>query len=182
MRKIFLTAGHRGGTSGANYNGICEAEETIWLRNEIADMLKHKGVEVEIDNDGASLSQVIATINSSCKPTDICVDLHFNAFANPSANGTEVIKPFNFNDTEIEIAEDLLYATCMTLNTKNRGVRREGEGTRHSRLAMLSDVRCNSVLLEVCFISNVSDLNKYKERKDELVIILAEQLIRHAHS
>jgi N-acetylmuramoyl-L-alanine amidase len=181
MRKIYLCAGHRGGTTGANYNGINEAEETIWLRNEIAKMLKRKGVEVEIDNDSASLSQVIATINASCKPTDICVDIHFNAVANPTANGTEVLRPFNHNNTEIEVAEDLLYATCMTLNTKNRGVKREGEGT-HQRLAILSDVKCNSVLLEVCFISNIADANKYKERKDELVIILAEQLIRHAHS
>jgi N-acetylmuramoyl-L-alanine amidase len=181
MRRIYLTAGHRGGTSGANYNGVKEAEETIWLRNEIADMLKRKGVEVEIDNDGASLSQVVATINASCKPTDICVDLHFNAVANPTANGTEIFKPFNATDTEIEVAEDLLYATCMTLNTKNRGVKREGEGT-HRRLAMLSDVKCNSVLLEVCFISNISDLNKYKEKKDELAIILTEQLLRYAHS
>jgi N-acetylmuramoyl-L-alanine amidase len=181
MRKIYLCAGHRGGTSGANYNGIKEAEETIWLRNEIAALLRKKGVNVEIDNDDASLSEVIATINAGCKKTDICVDLHFNAVANPTANGTEVFKPFNSSDIEIEIAEDLLYATCMTLGTKNRGVKREGEGT-HQRLAMLSDVKCNSVLLEVCFISNIADANKYKERKDELVIILAEQLIRHAHS
>ena len=181
MRKIYLTAGHRGGTSGANYNGIKEAEETIWLRNEIEALLRKKGVNVEIDNDDASLSQVIATINASCKPTDICVDLHFNAVANPTANGTEVFKPFNFTDTEIEVAEDLLYSTCMVLNTKNRGAKREGEGT-HQRLAMLSDVKCNSVLLEVCFISNINDVVKYKDKKDELVIILAEQLLRHAHS
>lgn len=181
MRKIYLTAGHRGGTTGANYNGIKEAEETIWLRNEIADMLKRKGVEVEIDNDSASLSEVVAQINVGCKKTDICVDLHFNAVGNPTANGTEVFKPFNFTDTEMELAEDLLYSTCMILGTKNRGVKREGEGT-HSRLAMLSDVSCNSVLLEVCFISNREDANKYKEKRDELAIILAEQLLRHAHS
>lgn len=181
MRKIFLTAGHRGGTTGANYNGIKEAEETIWLRNEIAERLKDKGVDVMLDNDSASLSEVIATINAECKITDICVDLHFNAVANPSANGTEVFKPFNSSDLEIEVAEDLLYATCMTLGTKNRGVKREGEGT-HQRLAMLSDIMCNSVLLEVCFISNINDVVKYKDKKDELVIILAEQLLKHAHS
>ena len=181
MRKIYLTAGHRGGTTGANYNAIKEAEETIWLRNEITKRLKAKGIEVTLDNDSASLSEVIATINAECKPTDICVDLHFNAVANPSANGTEVFKPFNSSDTEIEVAEDLLYATCMTLGTKNRGVKREGEGT-HQRLAMLSDIRCNSVLLEICFISNINDVVKYKEKKDELVIILTEQLLKHAHS
>lgn len=181
MRKIYLTAGHRGGTTGANYNGIKEAEETIWLRNSITERLRNKGVEVMLDNDSASLSEVITTINASCKQTDICVDLHFNAVANPSANGTEVFRPFNSSDAEIEIAEDLLYATCMVLNTKNRGVKREGEGT-HQRLAMLSDIRCNSVLLEVCFISNIADANKYKEKREELVIILAEQLLRHAHT
>ena len=181
MRKIYLTAGHRGGTTGANYNGIKEAEETIWLRNEIAERLEKKGIEVVVDNNEASLSEVIATINAECKKTDICVDLHFNAVANPSANGTEVFKPFNSSDTEIEVAEDLLYATCMVLNTKNRGVKREGEGT-HQRLAMLSDIKCNSVLLEICFISNINDVVKYKEKRDELVIILAEQLLRHAHS
>ena len=180
MRKIYLTAGHRGGTTGANY-GIREAEETIWLRDEIVKILQKKGVKVETDNNTASLSEVIATINAECKPTDICVDLHFNAVANPSANGTEVFKPFNSSDTEIEVAEDLLYATCMVLGTKNRGVKREGEGT-HQRLAMLSDIRCNSVLLEVCFISNIADANKYKEKREEFVIILAEQLLRHAHS
>lgn len=181
MRKIFLNAGHRGGTTGVNYNGIKEAEETIWLRNEIAERLKDKGVDVMLDNDSASLSEVIATINAECKITDICVDIHFNAVANPSANGTEVFKPFNSSDLEIEVAEDLLYATCMTLGTKNRGVKREGEGT-HQRLAMLSDIMCNSVLLEVCFISNINDVVKYKEKKDEIVIILAEQLLKHAHS
>lgn len=180
MRKIYLCAGHRGGTSGANHNGVKEAGETIWLRNEIAERLKAKGIEVMLDDDSASLSEVIATINAECKPTDICVDLHFNAVANPSANGTEVFKPFNATDTEIDVAEDLLYSTCMVLGTKNRGVKREGEGT-HQRLAILSDIRCNSVLLEVCFISNINDVVKYKDKKDELVIILAEQLLRYAH-
>lgn len=181
MRKIYLCAGHRGGTTGANYNGIKEAEETIWLRDEIASILRKKGVQVEIDNDSASLSQVVQTINVGCKKTDICVDLHFNAVGNPTANGTECFKPFNSSDTEIELAEDLLYATCMCLGTKNRGVKREGEGT-HQRLAMLSDVMCNSVLLEVCFISNLNDSVKYKEKREELAIILAEQLYRYAHS
>ena len=181
MRKIYLCAGHRGGSTGANYNGIKEAEETIWLRDSIATLLRKRGVLVDTDNDSASLSQVVQFINVGCKPTDICVDLHFNAVGNPTANGTECFKPFNHSDTEIELAEDLLYATCMTLGTKNRGVKREGEGT-HQRLAMLSDVMCNSVLLEVCFISNLNDSVKYKEKREELAIIIAEQLLRYAHS
>ena len=99
IRKIFLTAGHRGGTSGANYNGINEAEETIWLRNKIVSILRKKEIDVSIDDDTANLSTVIETINSSCSVVDICVDLHFNAFSDNSVNGTEVLKPNNYSIT-----------------------------------------------------------------------------------
>ena len=180
IRKIFLTAGHRGGTSGANYNGINEAEETIWLRNKIVSILRKKEIDVSIDDDTANLSTVIETINSSCSVVDICVDLHFNAFSDNSVNGTEVLKPNNYSITELEVAEDLLYATCMILGTQNRGIKKEGTG-QYKRLAMLSDVKCNSVLLEICFISNKEDVKKYQEHKEELAIMLAEQLAQHAY-
>ena len=180
MRKIYLTAGHRGGNTGVNVNGFQEAEETIWLRDQIAERLKKKGVQVFTDENEAQLNDVVKAINKTCEITDICVDLHFNAVANPTANGTEVFKPFNYSMTEIELAEDLLYATTYILETKNRGVKREGEGS-HKRLAMLSNIKCNSVLVEVCFASNRADLDKYLAHKDELVIMYAEVLLRHAN-
>ena len=179
MRKIFLCAGHRSSNTGANYNNIKEAEETIWLRDKIAERLRKKDVEVITDNNNSELSVVVETINKQCENVDICVDLHFNAFSDKSVNGTEVVYPKNYSIKEMEIAEDLLHATCQILGTKSRGIKKEGSGA-YKRLAMLSDVKCNSVLLEICFISCLDDVEKYQQHKEELVIMIAEQLLIHS--
>lgn len=181
MRKVYLCAGHRGGNTGANVNGFKEAEETIWIRDAVAKRLIEKGVEVILDDDKAQLNDVVKTINKTCEPADICVDFHFNSFGNSSANGSEVYKPFNYSLTEVELAEDMLYATTYILKTKSRGIKNEGAG-QHNRLAMLSDVKCNSILLEICFISNKEDLQKYLDKKEDLVIMYAETLLQHANS
>ena len=38
-RQIFITAGHRGGSSGANANGYSEAELAIKLRDALTNQL-----------------------------------------------------------------------------------------------------------------------------------------------
>ena len=75
-------------------------------------------------------------------------------------------------------AEDVLNAVCSTLGTKNRGVKKEGK-SQYKRLAMLSGVKCNSVLLEVCFISSQSDMVRYESRYNELVEKMVDVIIRH---
>lgn len=181
MRKIFLTAGHKGGFSGANANGFSEACETINLRNQIANFLKEKGVDVFVDYDTAPLSEVIQAVNSVCSKDDICIDIHFNAVNNPYANGSEVLRPFAFTPLEISLAEHILHTICLHLNTKNRGVKHEGEG-HHSRLAMLSDVHCNTVIVEVCFISNENDVALYLNNKESLASALADTIFNFAIS
>ena len=181
MRKIYLTAGHRGGTTGANGNGLNEAEEAIYLRNLIADNLVASGVDVFVDYDTASLSQVTQVINATCNRNDICIDFHFNAVANPTANGSEVLRPFTFTPLEVSLAEHILSAICSSLGTKNRGVKHEGQG-HHSRLAMLSDVKCNSIIVEVCFISNEKDVALYMQNKNKLVSAIADTIFQFAIS
>ena len=79
---------------------------------------------------------------------------------------------------EIEFAEDVLNAVCSTLGTKNRGVKKEGK-SQYKRLAMLSGVKCNSELLEVCFISSQSDMVRYESRYNELVEKMVIVIIKH---
>jgi len=179
MRNVFLIAGHRNGTTGAVANSISEAEETIFLRNAISKKLQSLGIIPFLDYDTASLSEVIQNINSQCSPIDICIDIHFNSVNNPNANGTEVLRPFAFTQTEIDLAESILHVTCDALNTKNRGVKHEGEG-HHSRLAMLSNVKCNSIILEVCFISNENDVALYLNNKESLASALADTIFNFA--
>lgn len=177
-RNIFLTAGHRGGTTGANAGKYHEAELAIQLRNDITAKLHNMGIVVVNDNDTESLSAVVADINKRCNNRDICIDIHFNAFVNASANGTEVLIQDSPTNEEQELSEDILHATCSTLGTHNRGVKREGR-SQYKRLAMLSGVKCNSVLLEVCFISCDADMARYESRYNLLVDKLTDVIIKY---
>lgn len=177
MRRIFITAGHRGEGTGAS-GIIDEGAEAILLRDSIAKELAQRGCTVLTDRDRDDLGKVIRKINAGAAPTDICVDIHFNA-SGGAAHGTEVLHRMRPTDTEIQLAEDILHATTATLGTKNRGVKRESAG-QHSRLAMLSGVRCNSVLVEVCFCDSADDCAKYTAGRDALVKAYADTLERHA--
>ena len=177
-RNLFITAGHRGGSTGTNANGYSEAELAITLRNDLTDKLHEQGVVVVNDADADSLSVVVNAINKKCTNRDLCLDLHFNSFSNASANGTEVLIQNNPTNSEIEFAEDVLNAVCSILGTKNRGVKKEGR-SQYKRLAMLSGVKCNSALLEVCFISSQSDMVRYNSKYNELVDKLVGIIIRH---
>ena len=177
-KNLFITAGHRGGSTGANSNGYSEAELAIQLRNDLTQKLHEQGVVVVNDADADSLSAVVNAINKNCTNWDLCLDLHFNSFSNASANGTEILIQNAPTNTEIELAEDVLNAICSTLGTKNRGVKKEGK-SQYKRLAMLSGVKCNSVLVEVCFISSQSDMVRYNFKYNELVDKLVGVIIRH---
>lgn len=177
-RNLFLTAGHRGGSTGANANGYSEAELAIQLRNDLTNRLHEQGVVVVNDADADSLSSVVNAINKKCTNRDLCLDLHFNSFSNASANGTEVLIQNAPTNSEIEFAEDVLNAVCSVLGTKNRGVKKEGK-SQYKRLAMLSGVKCNSVLVELCFISSQSDMVRYNSKYNELVEKLVNVIIKH---
>lgn len=162
-KKIFITAGHRGGSTGANSGKYHEAELAIKLRDDISKILFNKGFNVYNDKNNAELSVVVNDINKHCSNLDLCLDIHFNASNSPSANGTEVLIPNSPSNTEMELAEDILYGVCSVLGTRNRGVKKEGQ-SQYKRLAMLSGVKCNSVLLEVCFLTSNTDMQSYETK------------------
>ena len=174
--KVFLTAGHRGKGTGA-VGIIDEGEETIRLRNLIGEILRNRGVEVFSDRDDDSLSVVVENVNAECGIDDICIDIHFNAF-NTQAQGSEILIPNDFNDVEKELAQDLLTAIVNTLKTKSRGVKKESSG-QHSRLAMLSNVDCHSMVVEICFCDNTEDALKYQTKFNDLAYAMANVILEY---
>lgn len=163
---IFLTAGHYKRDAGAIYNGRKEADETIRLRNAIATLLSERGVNVWKDNDDWNLSRTINEISRFSKPEDLVCDLHFNA-GGPSATGCEVYIPDNANAGEMDIAKALVNTIASVLSIRNRGVKTERD-SRHVRLGMMRPPGRN-VLIEVCFISNLKDMQQYDAFFDRLV-------------
>lgn len=176
-RTYFINAGHRGKGTGAVGNGIDEGTEAIWLRDKVAFALKCNSRNVVVDDDKMQLASVVKTINSKCKADDICLDIHFNAAA-ASATGVECYVREGARVLEKMIAIEMTRLISNTLGIKNRGVKTDNQG-QHSRLAMCSDIRCNAVLVEICFLSNTNDAEKYKSHRLEIVRNIVDSLIKN---
>lgn len=163
---LFLISGHNGEGTGANSSFLDEGKETIVLRNLIALNLTRLGcLDYTTDDDTDNLNTVISKLKQKVKKDDILIDIHFNS-ATETANGTEIFIPTDYSPEEKSLAENLLKTVCDTLGTKSRGVKVEGQ-SQHSRLAILH-LPCHTVLVEVCFLTNKSDVYKYKESREKL--------------
>ena len=172
---LYLISGHNGERTGASSNYLDEGLETIVLRNLIClNLTRLDFLDFETDDDKDNLNTVISKLKQKVKKDDILIDIHFNA-ADPKATGSEVFIPTDYDEVEKELAEKLLNEVTTTLNIKSRGVKVEGL-SQHSKLGMLH-LPCHTVLLEVCFLTNKSDVYRYKEKRELLAERIAEILI-----
>lgn len=172
---IYLLAGHTASKNSPNYdpgavsNGVSEADLAKELRDLTFPKLNPSNVRVDDDRD--SLKTVIQKIHSTDK--DIICDIHFNA-ATPQATGVEVIIPFRATQTEVDLAYKIATSFAAIMDIKNRGVKDETK-TARGRLGIMQPKGIN-VLIEVCFISNTTDLKKYQDNKVKLAESLSQIL------
>ena len=176
MKTVYLLAGHSMSDPGAiGVGGRKEADETIKLRNAIAEILKEDGVVVVIDNDRNNLAQVLKAIEST--EDDIVFDIHFNSNENGAANGVECFVPNRYTSKEMTLARNIATNLSRIAPFKLRGL--AGVTTElNSHRGSLGVMRENgtNVLLEVCFISNQSDMNKYDAAFNEIAEVIATNI------
>jgi len=177
MRKIFVGAGHSntpGRDMGASGNGYIEGNLTVDFRNKLVEELRELGADVIIDKDGSVFWETINKFKTLVDSKSIVVDIHFNA-AVPAATGTETLIPEVHTKFERELAEKVSETIGDTLGIKLRGwkgVKTESE-SHHGRLGWMR-LNGENILLEICFITNSSDMSSYCEKEN----ILAEKLAK----
>lgn len=183
MRKIFIGAGHSnkvGKDRGAVGNGYIEGELAIELRDLIVSELKKMGITPIIDENQNILSETITKFKNITSSNSIVLDIHWNA-ATPKATGTEVLIPKEFTTFEKTLAEKIALTISETLGIVkrgNNGVRTEAE-SHHGRLGWMR-LNGENILLEVCFISNESDMIKYQKNKKILALNIAKILYEYS--
>jgi len=183
MRKIFIGAGHSnkvGKDRGAAGNGYIEGELAVELRDLITLELKNLGISPIIDENQNILSETIIKFKNITSSNSIVLDIHWNA-ATPKATGTEVLIPKEFTLFEKTIAEKISLTISETLGIVkrgNNGVRTEAE-SHHGRLGWMR-LNGENILLEVCFISNESDMVKYQKNKKILALNIAKILFEYS--
>lgn len=179
---IYLLAGHTvldgKGTGAFGIRGFDEALEALRLRDDVTKALRSRGVKVVNEVNTSPLATVVAWLKSLVKKEDVVVEIHFNA--GPStATGVEVLIDDTPTQQERFFGQAVARAIANTLGIRlrgNAGVKLESE-SQHSTLAIISgpSVAVN-ILIEVCFLSSESDVEKYRKNYGRLVIALANTL------
>lgn len=177
--KVFLSAGHSNVTNldmGAiGVDGVKEGTLTVRLRKKIIAAMREYGHNPLYDKDENVTSRTVKIIKATLSSRDIAIDIHFNASANKNATGTEVLVPFKSTPVERDLANILSSNIATLLGIRNRGVKTEAQ-SYHGRLMFMTP-NCENVLIEVCFITNRSDMEKYYTQEDNLAILIARCII-----
>ena len=156
--KFTITAGHSNIDSGAVGNGFKEAELATELRNIVALKLRELGHTVVTDGTG-TVNQPLTTAISLIRGSAVAVEIHFNA-ATPSAKGVETIAL----PKDKTLAQRLSQAIAGVLETPVRGDKGFIDQTKSAR-GRLGYVNRGGLIIEVCFITNKTEMAFYNDRK-----------------
>lgn len=176
---IFPSAGHNPNglkpDPGAIGNGYREADLAVEFRNLVVSFLKAKKIDVITDKDDERLGDYLKRINTG--NGSVVLEFHFDAAASSSATGTTVLIGNDADRLDKAFAKELVEANASILGIKNRGVKTEADSHRGS-LGLMRE-QGTVALLEICFISNPDDLEKYEQNKMSLAHKIAEILERY---
>lgn len=176
---VFISAGHNPKgikvDPGAVGNGYHEADLTVEFRNLVVSELAKRKIIAITDKDDERLGDYLTRIKTGSG--SVVLEFHFDAAASSSATGTTSLFGSDADRLDKAFAKELVDSTAAILGIKNRGAKSESESHRGS-LGLMREQGIVS-LLEICFISNKEDLQKYQANKRTLAFKIAEIVERY---
>ena len=156
--KLTVTAGHGGSDPGAVRGDLNERDLMARLRDIVA--LKAREAGHTVKTDGSALTNLPLIHALTLVPgADVAIELHTNAHANALAQGVEVIALPKHK----ERAQRLAQAIAHVLSTTVRGDKGWIDQSQSAR-GRLGFVRAGGMVVEVFFLSNPLELDKYLAR------------------
>ena len=176
---IFYSSGHhikgdKGEDPGAIAFGSKENELTQDFEKYVLECLKKYPNKVITDDPSEPLRDYLKRINPG-KGSVVC-ESHFNAF-DGKKSGVEVVVPKDPTSDERKLASEISKAFAYIMGLPDRGVITEEQTARKS-LGIMKEDGIN-VLIEICYMDNKSDIEKYKTKKKELAKALADLLVKY---
>ncbi|MBO4934565.1 MAG: N-acetylmuramoyl-L-alanine amidase [Clostridia bacterium] len=179
---ICLDAGHGGYDTGASGNGLSEAEENVKVALALRTKLQALGATVYITraeqfyfSDGVRVNKDTERVHrleliSSYDP-DLLISVHHNYYENTSANGTEALYFYGFNQALAQKVSDAMHDVS---GMKNRG------GKYHN-VFVYRNHDFMSILLECGFLSNSGDAAwlKASGNTDKLANAVANAVVEY---
>jgi N-acetylmuramoyl-L-alanine amidase len=183
MRKLIISAGHSCTLRDANGNTknivqpdrgavsssgtYIEGDLTANFRKKLCNDLNEIGVKAVVDRDDSVLANSLRFFKSLVSANDIAIEFHFNSSSSTLATGTEVLIPQQASKLEKQIGSDIAHIISVTLGIKDRGIKTELD-SHHTKLGWLNKLNCENFIVEICFISNFSDLNSFLTTENRL--------------
>lgn len=150
--RICINAGHTKlgvGTGASKY--LNESKETRKIAYELMQLLtdsNHIVIPAVFDKCNNNLLAAVETANNN--DADLFISLHLNA---GGGQGCEV---YTWKGQKVAQAVKT-YENLKKLGFKNRGVK---DG---SKLYVIKNTKCTAILIEVCFLDNIKDVELYKQ-------------------
>jgi hypothetical protein len=181
MARIFISAGHFTGDSGAiSVLGTKEADEMMKTRNFLLQELESRGLKKDIDffsvPDTIDLGPSVKWINNLSDSGDVAIELHGND-ASALARGTEAYYVEGNTRREAD-ANMLLDALVLAVPGLQKRSAKSDNQSQHPRLAFCRDVDIPSVLIELCFLTNRADMDLLTNQRSKFAKGLADGLIK----
>lgn len=165
FRNIVISSGHGKYVRGA-VGILDEVDEARMVVEEVADLLRDRGVAVKTFHDDTSHSQnenlntIVDYHNAQERELDVSV--HFNAYVETTAPmGTECLYV-----TQEQLAGSIAKAVA-ACGLTNRGAKKRTD------LFFLNQTEKPSVLIEVCFVDSSADADVYKSAFEQICEAIA---------
>lgn len=173
--KILLISGHGAGDSGAVSQFGVEADETVYMVEEIKKTLS-KFVQVDLypTNRNAYSDAKAGKLAVNFANYGYVLEVHFNACVNDTkgdgrTTGTEIYVTTAEKTVGVETK---IVQAIAGFGLKNRGVKR----TNFTVIYRAKAAGVSSALLETCFIDDKDDMNIYSSKKVQIAAAIANAI------
>ena len=171
--KILIIAGHGGGDPGAIGNTYKECTLTRHLIECIINRLPYSSYNIDISKYDVTKNCYEESKKGNVpdyNEYDFVLELHFNAFSDSSAKGSEVL--YRTDDRVKDFGEALL-TKMGNLGFVNRGVKLRSD--------LLNMNNCYNkgvpyALFETCFITNSGDVSRYTATSNEIADAIIDSI------
>ncbi|HWQ51651.1 MAG TPA: N-acetylmuramoyl-L-alanine amidase [Terriglobales bacterium] len=176
MFKIYIDPGHGtrvGGVQdpGAVANGLQESEVVLEVARRVAALLPSWVEALLSRTDGDSPNGIDARAAAANEwGADMVLSLHCNSFYESTANGVEALILGTGGMAELFATELLSYYASAT-RLYNRGIK------VRSDLGILRKTRAPAVLLELGFLSNLSDAEVLRNSQDVIAKAIGDAIV-----
>lgn len=169
--KVIISSGHSINCQGAS-DIINEVNEAVKVVNRVHELVIGSGKECYKYHDNASKSNInlsnIVKFHNQYKD-GIDVSIHFNCVDGRKTEGIGV-EVLYYNSTK-GLAEEMASNISKVSGLINRGAK------QRTGLYFLKNTNKPSILIEVCFVNSVKDVELYRQNFEEICKVICKTLI-----